>query len=128
MPEKKMSVAQLHKVVLDVVERMTAKRTTIAMTHKDLVIAIKQAAPGVDGRRAWSALTFVIHLLVLDCMKKLLWRNRFSLKGVHGRGSKRQLEYHPEVCSSCVERVKCMSNETARHYIERRSIHVQQSG
>lgn len=103
-----MKAKELHSVTLKVVERMKTGKLPDVMSHQDLVEIIKQEAPGVDGRSAWNALSNIIRLLVSDCRRKLLWRNCFSLKGVHGKGSKRQLEYHREVCINCQERVACL--------------------
>lgn len=111
---------QLRLVVYKVVERMTTGELSRVELHRDLVQAIKREAPGVNGRKVWSTLTYIIHLLKMDsCRKKLLWRNCFSLVGVHGKGSRRQLEYHPEVCDSCEDRIKCLEDEPVRNYIER---------
>lgn len=114
-----MEANELHNIALKVIERMKSGELPNVVKHQDLVTAIKQEAPRVDGRRAWNALMYVYYLLRLSCRKKLLWRNRFSLKGVHGKGSKRQLEYHREVCVDCLERVECLSEETVFSYLNR---------
>lgn len=110
----------MRKTAFKVVERMTTGELSHTETHRDLVKAIKQEAPGVDGRRIWNVLSYIIHLLKAhSCRKKLLWRNCFSLVGVHGKGSQRQLEYHPEVCDLCTERVECLGDKHVRDYLDR---------
>lgn len=100
---------QLRGIVYNVVARMmTGKLSYAAETHRAIVGAVKLEAPEESGRRIWMTLTFVIHILVHQCKHRLLWRNRFSLVGVHGKGSRRLLEYRPEACSSCNDRLECL--------------------
>lgn len=111
---------QLRWVVYKVVMRMTTGELSRTELHNTLVKAAKREAPGVSGRKVWSTLTYVIHLLKTgSCRRQLLWRNCFSLVGVHGKGSKRQLEYHPEKCDNCEERVECLADKPVHHYLDR---------
>ena len=103
-----MDRSQLRGVVYKVVMRMVSGELSHAEEHRALVKAAKLEAPGVSGRKIWSSLTFIIYILKMRCKHRLLWRNRFSLVGVHGKGSRRLLEYHPEACGSCDERLECM--------------------
>lgn len=112
-----MEAKELYIIALNIIERMTTGELPRVMFHQDLVKSIEREAQE-GGRRIWICLSYVIHLLVIDCKKKLLWRNCFSLKGVHGKGSKRQLEYHPEHCENCMERINCITNETVRSRLQ----------
>jgi len=99
---------QLRGVVYKVVMRMVSGELSHAETHHAIVEAAKLEAPGISGRRIWSSLGYIIYMLKSRCKNRLLWRNRFSLVGVHGKGSKRLLEYNPSACNDCEERLNCL--------------------
>lgn len=106
-----MGMSQLRGVVYEVVMRMVTGELSTVEMHHALVEAVKLEAPGISGCRIWKELNLIIYHLKMRCKYRYLWRNRFSLVGVHGKGSKRQLEYHPESCGDCEERLECLTTE-----------------
>jgi hypothetical protein len=92
--------------VQQVVRMMVDGKLPQIVSHADLVQEIVSRSPDpINGRNAWNLLSTVISSL-RQCSA---WKNCFSLVGVHGKGSRRQLEYHPEACDVCEKRLDCLT-------------------
>jgi hypothetical protein len=111
-----MDSRSLREIVFKIVDQMTTGELNTVESHRSLVKEIKQAAPGVDGRKAWNVLSYVIHLNITSCELRHLWRNRFSKVGVHGKGSRRELVYNPDACGECGHRIECLTKQPYRGF------------